>query len=179
MKLGLLFWETWSYVQIPLVWWLFRRLARRNVAGDMLAGSLLGLFMEFATEPLWDYHFRITVYRDVPLSVLPAWGVMYAITVFVSEKLYCRTLGRPAVAPGDKRIFLFDLVSGLLVGVPMEWIGLRAGVWTYNYGLLGWDWGFAPLLGMPYESLFGYALMMLTAPTFVRHWEGPFEGRRS
>lgn len=176
--MSLLLWEAWTYLQLPLLWWLFRRYAGRDVRGDLIAGSLLGIFMEFATEPLWDYHFRLTIYKDVPLSVVTSWGVMYTLVVFVSEKAYFRLFDKTEITPGDKRIFLCDLVCGLLVGVPMEWVGLKTGIWTYRYDRLGWDWGMVPLLGMPWESIFGYALMMLTAPTFVRYWEGSFEGRR-
>ena len=81
--------EIFAYVQIPLYWYLFKRFANRNVAGDMLAGTIIGAFNEFVTEPLWDYHFRITIYKDTPLAVVLGWGVMFTLVVFVSEKLYC------------------------------------------------------------------------------------------
>lgn len=173
----MLIWEIWTYVQIPIYIYLFRRFAHRNVIGDMIAGSIIGVYIEFATEPLWDYHFRLTVYKDVPLSIILGWGVMFTIVVWVSEKLYCWILKKPAIEPYDKRIFIFDVIGSMLVGFPLETIGLKSGIWDYRYDLLNWGWGTIPFFEMPYEALVGYGLLMLMAPTFVRYWQGAFEGR--
>lgn len=174
----MLLWEIWSYAQIPFFWWAFRRFLRRDIKGDIIAGAMIGGFIEFSTEPLWDYHFKFTIYKDIPPSVPLGWGVMLAMVVYVSEKLYCLALGRKDILPHDRRIFIFDVIGGTLVGVPLEAIGLRAGVWSYNYDILHWTWGTVPFLRMPYEALFGYALLMLTAPTFVRYWQKSLDGVR-
>lgn len=168
--------EIWSYLQIPVVWYLFKRLAKRNVRGDILAGIIIGIFIEFATEPLWNYHFNFTIYKDVPLGVILGWGVMFTLVTFVSEKLYLGILKRDSIKPYDKRIFLFDLLSAILIALPIETLGVKSGVWDYNYSILNWNWGNIPILNMPYEALVGYCLLMLIAPTFVRYWEGSFEG---
>ncbi len=52
MKLAIL--EAWFYLQVPVTWYVFRRFARRNVLGELMAGTIIGCFIEFATEPLWD-----------------------------------------------------------------------------------------------------------------------------
>lgn len=170
--------EIFSYVQIPLYIYLFWKFAHRNVVGDIVAGTIVGCFIEFATEPLWDYHFKITVYKDTPLSIVLGWGVMFMLVVFISEKLYMKILRKPAVQPYDKRIFLFDVLGALLIGLPFEKIGLMMGVWDYRFDRLDWNWGTMPVFNMPYEALAGYALLMLVAPTFVRYWQGSFEGQR-
>ena len=174
----LILWEVWSFAQIPLYVYLFRKWARRNIVGDIVAGTMIGLFVEFATEPLWDYHFKLTFYKDIPIAVPLGWGIMFALVVFFSEKLYLWVLRKNEIAPYDKRIFVFDLLAGVLIGFPLETIGKRAGIWDYNYDLLQWDWGQVPFFEMPYEALLGYALLMLVAPTFVRYWQGSFEGKR-
>lgn len=175
----LVIWEIWAYVQIPVLWYLFKRYAKRNVSGDMIAGTMIGMFIEFATEPLWDYHFKINIYKDTPLAVVMGWGVMFTLVTFFSEKLYCFVLRKPSIAPYDKRIFLFDVVAASLIAFPLETIGLKSGIWDYRYDRLGWDWGKIPFFDMPYEALFGYCLLMLVGPTFVRYWQGAFEGVRS
>jgi hypothetical protein len=167
--MSLALWEAWSYAQAPLVWWLFRRFARREVAGQILAGTLMGLYIEFATEPLWDYHFQLAYYKDIPPSVPLGWGVMFALVAFLAERLYVGWTGRPA-DPEDKRLLILDALAGVVVGVPLEKMGLAAGVWDYRYDLLGWDWGHLPFFGMPYEAVVGYALLMLVGPTYVRRW---------
>jgi hypothetical protein len=169
--------EIASFASIPTVWYLFRRFARREVLGDMAAGALIGCFIEFATEPLWTYHFRVTVYKDAPLAVVLGWGVMFTLVTFVSEKLYRLVLRKAAVAAYDKRIFLFDLAGAVLVGLPLEALGVKSGIWDYNHGVLQWNWGTLPVIDMPVEALVGYALLMLVGPTFIRYWSGAFEGR--
>jgi len=175
VKLALL--EAASFAAVAGTWLAFRRLANRGVTGDLAAGAAFGAYIEFATAPLWDYHYRITVYKDTPLAVVLGWGVMFTVVVYLSEKMYCLVLRKESVPMFDKRILLFDVAGAVLIGLPIEWLGLRLGIWSYRHDLLGWDWGSIPLFGMPLEALFGYALLMFAAPTFVRCWEGPFAGR--
>jgi hypothetical protein len=168
--------ETIGWLQVPLVWYLFKRYAKRNVAGELISGAIFGVFFEMTTEPLWDYHFAITFYRDIPVGVVTGWMVMFTLVVFISEKLYCFVLHKEHIVPRDKRIFIFDLIAGTLVALPMETIGAKLGVWTYRNDLLKWDWNtLIPFFNMPYELIMGYSLVMLIAPTFVRYWEKSFE----
>lgn len=173
----LIIWEIWSYAQLPLVWYIFKRFAKRNVFGDMVAGTIIGCFLEFSTEPLWNYHFHFTIYKDVPPSIIMGWGMMFTITTFFSEKLYCKVLKQFQIRPYDKKIFFFDLITAAAIALPLEALGLKSGVWDYNYGILNWNWGVIPFIKMPAEALFGYCLLMLIAPTFVRYWQGSFEGK--
>jgi len=170
----LMLWEIWSYVQIPVVWWLFKKFGKRNVAGSLVAGAIIGCFLEFATEPLWTYHFRFTIYKDIPPGVILGWGVLFTLVTIASEKMYMKALHVTSVRPNDKRIFLFDVIAACVVAFPMETIGLKQGVWDYNYDILQWNWGTVPFFHMPYEAVLGYALLMLVAPTFVRYWRGHF-----
>lgn len=173
----LILWEIWSYAQVPVALFLFKKFAKRNVLGDIIAGTILGLFIEFSTEPLWNYHFRFTFYKDVAPSIVLGWGVMFTIVCYLSERLYKWILKKDAIEPYDKRIFIFDMVGAVLIGFPMETLGLKSGVWDYNYDILHWNWGVMPFFKMPYEALAGYCLLMLVAPTFVRYWQSSFEGR--
>ena len=172
--MSLLFWEIWSYAHVPLVWYLFKRFARRDVSGSIIAGAMIGVFLEFATEPLWTYHFRLTIYKDIAPSIFLGWGVLFTLVLFVSEKLYRAVLHTRRVRVEDKRLFVFDVAAALLVAFPMETMGHKAGVWTYNESVLNWDWGTVPFVRMPAEALVAYALLMLIAPTFVRRWRGAF-----
>ncbi|OGS18951.1 MAG: hypothetical protein A2219_07990 [Elusimicrobia bacterium RIFOXYA2_FULL_50_26] len=167
--------EIWSYVQVPLCWFLFRKLARRNVLGDMAAGVIIGCFWEYSTDALWTYHFKFNIYGDIPPGVPLGWGVMFACAVFVSEKLYYFLFNKNTIEPHDKRIFLTDILSAVLIGLPFEKFGLATGVWEYHYEILHWSPARIPVFDMPYEVMIGYCLLMLIAPTFVRYWQGTFE----
>ncbi|OGS19029.1 MAG: hypothetical protein A2219_02505 [Elusimicrobia bacterium RIFOXYA2_FULL_50_26] len=173
----LIFMEVLSYVQAPLTALLFWKLLRRNVVGDLIAGTIIGMYIEFATEPLWDYHFVVTVYKDIPPGIVLGWGVLFTLAVFVSEKLYTLIFRRNSIIEYDKRIFITDLLAAPLVGLPLEKTGMLAGVWDYHYELLNWSGIVVPVFGMPLEALIGYGLLMLTGPTFVRYWQRGFERR--
>src|SRR5437016_206357 len=108
--MNLLLWEIWSYAQIPVFWLLFRRWAKRDIAGDIVAGTLFGLYIEFSTAPLWTYHFKLTFYKNIPYSVPLGWGFMFALAVFVSEKLYLGLSRRKEVDARDIRILACDVV---------------------------------------------------------------------
>ncbi len=171
----LIIFEAAIYALVPLVWFLFKRFAGRNVAGEMIAGAIIGFFNEFATEPLWDYHFRLTYYKDIPVAIILSWGVLFAVVVYVSEKMYCFARKRKTIKPGDVSIFIFDLLAAALIAFPVETLGVKSGIWTYRYDRLNWDWGTVPLFNMPWEALFGYCLLMLIGPSFVRAWEKTFD----
>jgi hypothetical protein len=171
------FMEVYSYLQVPLIAWIFWKFAKRNVIGDIIAGCMIGCFIEFTTEPLWNYHFKLTIYKDTPPGIILGWGVMFTLAVFLSEKLYCWFFSRPNIKPYDKRIFLTDVLAAPIIGLPLEKLGMLTGVWDYNYPVLHWSGITVPLFQMPLEALVGYALLMLIAPTFVRYWQGAFEGR--
>ncbi len=167
--------EVWSYLQVPVVALLFWKLAKRNVVGDLAAGMIVGVFFEFATEPMWNYHFHFAIYKDTPPGVVFGWGVMFTVAVFLSEKLYVWLFKEPAIIPFDKRIFLTDIMAMPLISIPFEKFGLMAGVWDYNYAVLGFSGKNIPFIGMPVEVFVGYIFLMLVAPTFVRYWQFGFE----
>lgn len=175
MKLALM--EIGSYIFIFLVWYIFCRALKRDITGDMLVGTLFGIFNEFTAEPITDYYFKINFYKDIPIIIPIAWGMMFALTIYLSEKLYALFLNQKKIVPGDKRILLLDLLSGLAIGFPLETLGSKSGLWKYNFEAVGWDLGKIPFLDMPLEVLVAYGLLMLTGPTVVRYWEGSFEGR--
>lgn len=169
--MSLVAWELWCYVQVPVVWYLFRRFAGRDVTGHMIAGIIMGINIEFLTEPLWDYHFALTVYQDTPPAIVLGWGVMFTLVTCASERLYCLALGRRRIMERDPRLLLFDAAAAILIAFPLETLGLKSGIYTYRLDLLQWDWGAVPLFHMPYEALMGYVLLMLLAPTCARFWE--------
>lgn len=176
MSLTLILIEILGFIEVPLVWYLFKRYGKRNVMGEMIAGGIFGLFFEVASEPLWDYHMAVTFYRDTPVVAITGWMVMFTLVVVISQKLYCLALHKTSIQPHDKRIFIFDILAGILVGLPLETFGARAGVWTYRTDLLHWNWNsLIPFFDMPYEVIWCYALLMLIAPTFVRYWESSLE----
>lgn len=167
--------EVWSYLQIPVVAWLFHKYAKRNVTGDLLAGMIVGVFFEFVTEPMWTYHFHFTIYKDTPPGVIFGWGVMFTVGVFLSEKIYLWLFKEKTIIPYDKRIFLTDVLSVPLIALPFEKIGLMAKVWDYNFSILGFSGVNIPFFNMPLEVFVGYIFLMLVAPTFVRYWQVGFE----
>lgn len=161
-------WELSSFVQLPLMWLLFRKFGKVDVLRSMVAGAVVGCFIEFSTEPLWAYHYRITVYKDVPLAVVLGWGFLLTLVTTASNSVYRRLVSTGSGR--DWRRVVCDVCAGVAVALPLEAIGLKSGVWDYNYAALQWTWGTLPVIEMPYEALLGYALLMLVAPTYVRYW---------
>ena len=168
--------EIFGWIEVPLVWFLFKRYAKRNVLGEMAASCVFGIFFEVVSEPLWDYHMAVTFYRDTPVVAITGWMVMFTLVVVMSEKLYRFALREERIIPYDKRIVLFDILAGIIVCLPLETFGARTGVWTYRTELLKWNWdSLIPVFKVPYEVVWCYALLMLIAPTFVRYWAKSFE----
>jgi hypothetical protein len=157
------------------LWYGFRKFARRNVLGDLLAGMLIGFFWEYSTEALWTYHLQVNVYKDIPLAILLGWGVMFTLAVFVSEKLFFLFFKSHESCRPDLRVFITDVTAAFLVGLPIEKFGLLTGLWDYNYEILHWSLARDPIFKMPYEVLVGYGLLMMIAPTFVRYWHSAIE----
>ena len=141
----------------------------------MIAGTIIGIFWEYSTEALWNYNFSFNIFKDIPPGVPLGWGVMFTLAVFLSEKLYFLFFSQTQGKPRDKRIFITDLISAVIIGLPFEKLGLITGVWTYNYEILNWSPSRIPVFDMPYEVMIGYSLLMLIAPTFVRYWQSSFE----
>lgn len=158
-----------------LVWYCFRKWARRDVLGDLIAGVLIGFFWEYSTEALWTYHLQVNVYKDIPLAILFGWGVMFTLAVFVSEKMFILFFRMKDTIRHDLRVFITDVIAAFLVGLPIEKFGLVTGLWDYNYGILNWSPARDPVFHMPYEVLVGYGLLMMIAPTFVRYWHKAIE----
>jgi hypothetical protein len=171
----LTFMEVLSYVQAPLTALLFWKLAKRNVVGDLIAGSIVGMFVEFASEPLWNYHFKLTIWKDVSPGIIMGYGVLLTLAVFFSEKLYKWWFKQPKVQPYDKRIFITDILAAAWIALPLEKIGMITGVWDYNQDILQWSSIYIPIVNLQIEVLVGYALLMLIAPSFVRYWQKGFE----
>ena len=169
-----------SYAMPALFFGLFLGLAHRNILGDIIAGTVFGFFWEFSTARFWDYRLGWKLPWGTPPAVIINWGVLFAVVVFLSERLYKSMFHRAQVELHDPRIFLTDVVAGLCVGCPAEWLGLYRGLWTYKDCPSCWSgWGpKVPILGLPSDIFIGYALMMLVAPTFVRYWQGALHGRR-
>jgi len=169
---NLTIWEISSFLQLPIMWALFRKFGKVDVLRPMLAGAIVGCFIEFSTEPLWAYHYRINVYKDVPLAVVLGWGFLLTLVTQASEVLYRWVVDRVGSSREWYRV-VCDVCAGVAVALPLEAIGLKNGIWDYNYVALQWTWGTLPLIEMPYEALMGYALLMLIGPTYVRYWSRP------
>ena len=96
------------------------------------------------------------------------WGMMFTLVTYFSEKLYCWILKQKEILPHDKRIFIFDVIAAAIIAFPLETLGLKSGVWDYNYELLNWDWGTVPFFGMPYEALVGSRKLVNVPDGFQR-----------
>ena len=68
-----------------------------------------------ATEPLWDYHLKTAVYKDVAPCVVLGWGFMFTVVAAASEKLYRWVLKRAEADIYDLRLILFDAFSAAVI----------------------------------------------------------------
>jgi hypothetical protein len=169
--------ELVSFVVPVAVWLGFHLVLKRNVLGDMIAGFVVGCFVELFTASYWNYHFAITVYKDLPLCVLLGWGMMFALGAYVSELLYRWWTKRSQIAPDDPRVLVTDILGGLVIVVPAEVVSLRSGIYEYNYSVLEWTPHQVPVLDLPYMAFVCYAFLLVIGLTFVRTWRNRFGGR--
>jgi len=107
---------------IVTIIWLYRE---KNLWGEIILGSVVGLIWELATESLWDYNdymFSLYIYKDVPLSVVLGWVVVFMISSIIADYLYERV----------KNDFVATVTSIFIVGSLLETMGITLNLWTYT-----------------------------------------------
>lgn len=155
----------------PILFWF---IGKRNVTGEMICGTLIGIFIELITEPDWDYNLKFYIYKDVSPLVILGWGVSFSWVVAVSDFVYKLWVKGKKVKLFDKRVLLTDFVCGTIMFVSVEVFAMHVlHAWTYS-PILGWTL-IVPIINYPFEGVLGSMLAALILPTFVRYWQKSFD----
>lgn len=162
--------ELSTLVAVLLIFPIFFRIFRKNIIGEFIAGVVLGIFFEIATEPVWDYHLTWYLYKDVSPIIMLGWGVSFTILVKLSDWFYKKVYHKKQVNLFDLRLFASDLIVGTTWLTAVELFGINV-LHGWNYSPeLGWHI-MIPIINFPLEAVLALALFSLVMPTFVRHWQ--------
>lgn len=170
--------EMAALVIAAAVWIGAKVLLGRDLTEEYLLGTIFGIQWEFLTEPYWTYlpdKFNVLAWKDIPLLMLPGWGVSFALSLLLSHFLG-RLLWKlePLELVFDWRVLLCDAMAVSVVGIFGEFTyGIWLGCWTYNmpFGL-----GTSPIFGLPWEVHVGYVIVMFWYGTTFRVWKLKLEG---
>jgi hypothetical protein len=168
----------WSAIAIHVGVWLIAKLAlKHDLTEEYLLGLIFGIQWEFLTEPYWTYlphKVNVLVWRDIPILMLMAWGLAFALALLLSHWIGKKLFGLDAKSlVFDWRILLCDAIAISVVGGAAEWTyGVLLGCWKYevDFGL-----GKSPL-GLGWEIHIGYMIVMFWYGTTFRVWKMKLEG---
>ncbi len=159
--------------------WLFMAglcwalLARRRVAylGSEATLALgFGVLWERLFSDFWTYSpygFGFFVTRNLPVAMLGYWMAFLLGGLALSERLTAAFGPRLPAGDGPWRHVPWDVCALMLLGVAMETLGLRLGLWRYDAGL---SLGVVPGLGISVFAALGYLSIASLVPTSIRFW---------
>lgn len=166
--------ELLTIIVIALTAWAFRRFFGKSFLNYWWPGALLGLAVEFMTEPEWTYSMKIFIWRDVSPFVIVGWGVTMGWVVLLSDMVYQRWFGRKNKQPW--KIILVDLTVGWPLLISNELFGMHImKSWKYN-DILNWN-TMIPVIDFPLQGILVIGLFVLAMPAIIRFWKdkGNFE----
>lgn len=143
---------------------------KKDVTGMYMAGLLLGITVEYLTESYWDYHFKVSIWRDVPLYIIIGWSYSFTIFISISNAAYKKITGKQPDGNTGKGLLLCDAILGPIWFVPLELFAIN-GLHLWNISEAARWTHIIPWIHYPWEGVIGAALFALVLPTFVRRWE--------
>jgi hypothetical protein len=153
-------------------WWVFKYKLKQPFFKLMLPGVLLGLAIEFMTEPEWTYFVQIYIWRDVSPFVIVSWGLMFTWLITCSDFIYQKIFetNLSLLRKSIWKIRLTDLIVGIPLFVGNELLGLHVlKVWKYN-PILHWD-TVIPMIDYPVEAFVIIVFFIIAMPSAVRFWK--------
>jgi len=117
-----------------LIYFLGKK-TKRNMAGKIIIGIILGLLFEMTTSPMFIYDTKKLTWffmignEEIILGIVLAWGCVLSVAATTAELLQSRILKRK-----DNISYYFcGLISMLIFGFPLELIGYNIGLWEYSF----------------------------------------------
>ncbi len=165
--------ELLTLAALLISWLVFRYRLKRNFWHMWIPGAILGLAVEFMTEPEWTYSLQCYLWRDISPFVIAGWGIVFTWLVTISDYCYRKMFGAPpgTRGPRDPRLWLTDIIVGIPLFLGNELFGLHIiKIWQYNT-VLRWD-TMIPLIDYPLEGLVAIICFSLAVPAAVRYWKG-------
>jgi hypothetical protein len=162
--------EIVSVVAVLGTYSIFRFVFHQRIGRMMIGGMLLGLAIEFSTEPEWNYSLKCYIWRDVSPFVIMGWGAHMTWLVLFSEYLFKKIFG---AEPGnDFRLLITDVLAGVPILTTGELLGLHVlKIWNYD-ACLNWH-TMIPVIQYPVEAIAPMIALALGVPSVLRFWRGP------
>jgi len=162
--------EIVSVVAVAATYSAFRFVLHRSIGRMMIGGMLLGLAIEFSTEPEWTYSLKCYLWRDVSPFVIIGWGAHMTWVVLFSEWLFKKIFG---TEPGnDFRLVITDVLAGVPILTTGELLGLHVlKIWKYE-ACLQWN-TIIPGIQYPVEGIIAMVPFVMGVPSVLRFWRGP------
>jgi hypothetical protein len=161
--------EIVAVLVVVLTYSIFGLVFRKPVGRMMIGGMLLGLGIEFSTEPEWTYSLQCYVWRDVSPFVIIGWGAHMTWVVLLSEWLFRKVFRSDP--DNDFRLLITDVLAGVPLLTTGELLGLHVfRIWKYET-CLQWN-TMIPGIQYPVEGLICMVPFVLGMPSVVRFWRG-------
>ena len=165
--------EILTLIALAGSWTIFHLWGKRFFWQMWFPGVLIGMAIEFMTEPAWTYSMRFFIWRDISPFVIAGWGILFTWLVTFSDYLYLKLFGARAGSrgPRDYRLILTDIIIGVPLFLGNELFGLQVlKVWKYN-PVLNWS-EMIPVIGYPLEGIIAIVFFVSAIPMAVRYWKG-------
>ena len=147
-----MFWEVLGIVCLIIIY-LIGRFLKKKMFGAITISLLIGLLFEIQVAPMFLYdteklpYYFVVGGEAIPLSIIVAWGCTLSTCVLLIE-IIKKMMGQEI---NNLKYFLYGLVSLLITGVPLEFIGRNLGLWSYTYSE-----NLFKILDVPWTAVFGW-----------------------
>jgi len=146
-------------------------LRRRPYLWAELALALgFGALWERLFSNFWTYNpsgFGLFAAANLPVAMLAYWIVLLLGGMAISARLTAGLGSRLPAASGPWSDVPWDVCAFAILGMTMETLGLRLGLWRYEAGL---SLGLVPGLGISVFAALGYISIGSLVPTSIRFW---------
>ncbi len=164
MRLG-----DWLFAAALLLALITRRRSR-YLRGELLLGLGFGALWERLFSDFWTYssgEFAVFAAPNLPLAMPAYWATFLLGGMAISDALSRTRWSRAIAGDGPWREIPWDVCAFSALGIALETVGVRTGLWRYEAGLL---LGTIPLFGVPVFAALGYVSIGALVPTSVRFW---------
>jgi len=147
------FWEILGIFSIVIIYIIGKGL-KKNMIGSLFLGIIIGLMFEIQVAPMFLYNTeKLTYYfvvgvEAIPISIILAWCCTLNTCILLIE-IIKKIKSEEKITNG--KYFFYGLISLLITGVLLEFIGHHLGLWSYTY-----TEGLFLITGVPWPAILGW-----------------------
>jgi len=168
-----MFWEFLGILCLIVIYAIGKFL-KKNMIGVIIISLTIGLFFEVTMFPMFVYDttkltFFFTIEnRNIPISIILAWGCVLSFSFLLSNALEKKILKTSSNAS----FLLFSLISLLIVGIPAEFVGYHMGFWKYSFSDV------SLIFDIPWTAIFGWIFFGTLFLSTIKSYEGYLNRKR-